>query len=137
MTLENIKLKNIGGQTDDIIRIFLALVFLTAGIFRIFNFEIAVFEFAKLHLFSWLSWPTIILEIGAGLSLLFNKYTKYTYRLLVLFLIFVLSWALLIDGGNLLKAAGELFIFNLNPTDFFLHFVFLLLIVVSLLNKNK
>ena len=136
MILENIKFKKFGKRPTDIIRLFLALVFLSAGIFRILHPEAAVFEFTSLHLPLWLAWPMIVFEIGAGLSLLFNKYTKYIYWLLCAFLILALFLALLINGPEIINLAGELFIFNLNPTDFFLHFVFLLLVLILLNNKQ-
>jgi len=136
MILENIKFKKLGKRQLDIVRLFLALVFLSAGTFRIFHPEAAVFEFTSLQLPLWLAWPMIVFEIGAGLSLLFNKYTTYIYWLLSLFLILALFLALLINGPELINLAGELFIFNLNPTDFFLHLIFLLLVIILLKNKQ-
>jgi uncharacterized membrane protein YphA (DoxX/SURF4 family) len=124
-------------DTTKIIRIFLALVFLTAGIFRIFNPQMAVIEFTDLNLPLWLAWPTIVFEIIAGLSLMFNKYTKYIYWLLIGFLIFILIWAFIINGSELISGAGELFVFRLTPTDVFLHFVFLVMVGVLVREKLK
>ena len=136
MNLENFKIKKLVESPEDIFRIFLALVFLSAGMFRIFNPNMVVFEFTALRLPVWLSGFMVFFEIGAGLGLIFNKYTKVIYWLLIFFLLFVLIWALTISGKSIFMSAGELFIFNLNPTDWFLHFVFLL-IVVGLIMKKK
>ena len=137
MILENIKIKNLFFRPFDFLRIFLALVFLTAGIFRIFNPTIAASEFITLGLPQFLTGPMIFLEIMAGLALMFNKFTKPVYILLVIFLVFALLLAVVKDGASLLAAAGELFIFNINPTDWFLHLIFLFGVLTLLLNRKS
>lgn len=136
MILENIKIKILSLKTEDILRIFLALVFLTAGIFRIFNSQMAALEYARLSLPIYLSPLMIIFEIGAGSLLLINRYTKFVYYLLAAFMVVVLAWSFFLDGHELLRKAGELFVYNLNPTDLFLHFIFLFIICVLLLKKK-
>jgi len=136
MTLVNIKDSKIMKEPADFLRIFLGLIFLTAGVFRIFHPEIANLEFTKLQLPAMLSPLMIFFEIGAGLLLIINRFTRAVYYLLLLFMIIVLIWALILDGRQLFMSAGELFVFNLNPTDFFLHFTFLI-IIVTLLRLKK
>lgn len=136
MILENIRFKKIVNDKDDILRIFLALVFLSAGVFRIFNPEIVELEYTQLNLPIYLSPLMIIFEIGSGLLLLINRYTKFVYYLLAVFMLVVFIWSIIIGGRELLRAAGELFVFNLNPTDLFLHFVFLLIIFVLIIRKK-
>jgi len=130
------KLKEYLEQPLNIIRVFLALVFLSAGLFRIFNSGAAELELVNLQLPVYLSGLIIIFEIMAGLFLLMNKYVGYIYWLLVFFLIFILIWGLAINGQTIIRNAGELFAFNLTPTDLFLHFVFLLLVIVLLIKKK-
>lgn len=113
-------------------RYFLALVFLSAGTFRVFNPNMATQEFISLNLPSFLSPLVIVFEIGAGLGLLLNKYIKQIYYSLLIFLVIVLSWALIINGREIISQAGELFVFNLTPTDWFLHFIFLVATVCLL-----
>jgi uncharacterized membrane protein YphA (DoxX/SURF4 family) len=84
-----------------------------------------------------LSWLVVVFEIGAGLCLLTNKYLKPVYFLLATFISLALLWALIVSGQEIIRRAGELFAFNLNPTDFLLHFVFLLLIIVLLIKQNS
>jgi len=137
MILENTKLAKYISQPLEILRLFLAFVFLSAGLFRIFRPESAVLEFRQLQLPAFLSLLTIIFELISGLCLLFNKFTKIIYKLLVCFLFFILIWGLMINGSEILRRASDLFVFTLNPTDFFLHFIFLLLVLVLLLNKKN
>ena len=136
MTLENFKFKKLSEEPEEIFRIFLAFVFLSAGLFRIFSPDMAVYEFTALKLPVWLSGLMIIFEIGSGLLLLSNRFVGYIYWTLIAFLVFVLAWALAINGQELFKSAGELFIFRLNPTDWFLHFIFLLLALFLVIKKK-
>ena len=136
MILENSKIKNISESPEEIFRIFLGLVFLTAGLFRIFNPDMAVIEFTALKLPVFLSGLTVFFEIGAGICLLLNKYAKLIYWLLLGFLSFVLVWSLIVGGSAIVSSLREIFVFNLNSTDWLLHFVFLLIIVVLVIKKK-
>lgn len=136
MNLVNFKKIKLMVDSERLLRFFLALVFLSAGIYRVFNYDSTVLEFTNLKLPIWISFFLIIFEIGAGLGLLINKYTKQIYSSLLIFLIIILVWALILDGKKIINQAGELFAFNLNPTDLFLHFVFLLLVTALLLKKK-
>ncbi len=133
MNLGNIKKINI----EDILRYFLAAVFLSAGIFRIFNPEMAEQEMLSLALPPAFSYFLIFLEIGSGLLLLLNKWVKIVYWVLIVFLIGALEMALAIDAKGILNAASELFVFNLTPTDFFLHSIFLLIIILLIFRKKN
>jgi len=135
MILETIKFKKILAQPEDILRIFLSLVFLSAGIFRIFNYQAVVMEFSQLEIPIFFSYLVILFEIIAGLFLLFNKFSHQIYYLLVFFVTSALIWAFMINGRSLLADIGELFVFNLNPTDVFLHFVFLLIVIYLILRR--
>jgi len=136
MILETTRKKIYLMQPENILRIFLALVFLSAGIFRIFDHQTVIAEFTQLEIPIFFSYLVILFEIIAGLFLLFNKFSYQIYHLLVAFVSFALIWAFVINGHNLLKNIGELFIFNLNPTDVFLHLVFLLIALFLILKKD-
>ncbi len=137
MSLEIFKRIKIRLDSENFLRIFLGLVFLSAGFFRILNSNLAVLEFINLRLPGWLSPIMIIFELGAGLGLLVNRYSKKIYYSLSIFLVIVLAWAFIIDGQSILNQAGELFVFNLNPTDWFLHFIFLLLAIFLLAKERE
>ncbi|MFZ4632194.1 MAG: DoxX family protein [Patescibacteria group bacterium] len=136
MNLGNFKINKIISEPEDVLRIGLALIFLTAGIYRVFNPEAAIQEFSALKLPIFLSGLTVFGEIGFGALLLVNKFVKYIWFILIAFLIFVLSWAIVISGGKVFLGAGDLFVFNSNPTDWFLHFVFLVVMIFLLIKKK-
>jgi len=104
-------------------------VFCVAGLFRLFVPQMALDEMANLNLSALLVFPVTAFEIVLGLSLILNRYVKYTAGALILFLFFVLTRGLAIGGLGLLSAAGELFVFNVNPTDIFMHLVFLIILL--------
>ncbi len=137
MTLENLKNKKIILTQSDLLRILIGFVFLTAGFFRVFNSGAAFQELELLNIPVIFSWPLIILEIAGGFLLIFNKYLKIVSIIFIIFLIGALVNAVYLDGLNLFFKAGELFVFNLTPTDFFLHFVFLIILISFLINKEK
>jgi hypothetical protein len=52
-------------------------------------------------------------------------------------LLVALGGALLSNGYNIIAQAGELFIFDATPTDFFMHFVFLVILIFLFRSKTK
>jgi len=124
-------------QNSFLLRLFLGLTFLSAGVYRIFNWHQAVVEFSRFGLSSasYLIALTIILEIIGGLFLLFNIKTKKVLLVFIIFIIIALISALLVNGNNIISGLGELFTFNPTPTDTFLHFTYLILLVY-LFNKK-
>ncbi|MHB8903562.1 MAG: DoxX family protein [Patescibacteria group bacterium] len=137
MILAILKNKKIILTQSDLLRILMGLVFITAGLFRIFYGFEAVQELRLLNLPSFLACPLIVLEIIGGLLLIFNKYLKIVLVVLIIFLIGALLNAIFLNGINLFYQAGELFVFNLTPTDFFLHFVFLIILISLLIGRKN
>ena len=137
MISENFKIKKFFAEPTEILRVFLAIVYLSAGIFRIFNPGAAILEFSALHLSLSLVPVMIVFEIVAGLFLIINRFTQQVYYGLLMFMAIVLSWSFIISGRSLIKRAGELFVFNLNATDVFLHFVFFLIVLVLIIKTKK
>jgi len=134
MTLENFK--KLFNNSFDVLRILMALVFISAGCFRVFNSELAKLELINLHLPIFLSYILIIFEIIGGLLLLINKFVKQISILFIIFLVFALGWLLIFNGKILLNQVSELFILNSTPTDFFLHLVFLIILIFLLINQS-
>lgn len=137
MNLVSIKIKKLLENPEDILRIFLAFVFLSAGTFRIFHPEVAASEFSSLGMPIIFAPLMVVFEISSGIGLLLNKCTDFIYLVLIIFVVFALNLALIINWQGLLASAGELFIFNVTPTDWFLHFVFLVIALTLLIKKNK
>ena len=77
MILENIK-KAIN-KPEILLRYFLALIFLSAAIFRIFFKEEALKELVYLNLSPNLQIFLIVFEIIVGITLLFGKYIKISH----------------------------------------------------------
>ena len=125
-------------EATDLLRLFLGLVFISAGLYRIFNWQQAIWELSKLNLnFAWLSIFLILLEIIGGLLLIFNIKTKKVLLIFAAFLALTLIWALIISDKSLLGNASELFTFDLTPTDFFLHFTYLIMLAYLLVADKK
>lgn len=134
MNLGNIK-NNI--TMHGLLRSVMALIFISAGLFRIFNPDAALIEIESLGLSSVWTWPIIVLEVLGGTYLLLKgRYWKQIVVLFIIFLIISLIIALSIDFHGLLQSAQELFVFNVNPTDFFLHVIFAVILVSLLIYKK-
>jgi len=113
-----------------LLRIFLGLVFLSAGLYRVLNWHEVTLEFSNLKLNSlYLPILIIILEIGAGIFLILNIKLKESLLVLIIFLIFTLIWTLVIFGKDLISKSSELFTFQTTPTDFFLHLSYLVILI--------
>lgn len=137
MILGNIKLRDIIKEPKDILRIFLALVFLSAGVFRIVNPAAVALELKNLQLPYFLSYFLICFEIGSGLLLLFNKYLKTVSIFLSIFLLFALTRGVITNGYYIVRQVGELFVFRANPTDIFLHITFLIILISLVIREKK
>ena len=135
MILANFKKNFLNGS--GLLRILMALVFISAGFFRIFNPGAAEKELLALGLPVFLTIFLALFEIVGGSLLLFKgKAYKYVVFIFVLFLFFALILALTVNGRALFSQAGELFVFSANPVDFFLHFVFII-ILLSLIWRRQ
>ena len=129
---------NFKKSPENLLRILIALTFLSAGIFRVINPSFASLELKNLYLPAFFSLPLIFLEIGGGAYLLTRgKYYRQVLLIFIIFLIFALTNALRVDFVGLVKNVSELFVFNLTPTDFFLHFVLLVVLLFLFLKKKK
>lgn len=134
MILENFKKKSF--QSQEILRWLMAAIFLSAALFRIFNPVAAADELSSLDLPRFFTWIILIIELAAGSALAFNRFVRPAAILLVIFLIFALSVALSVNGGGIWRGAGELFVFNPTPTDFFMHLVFIFILVSLAIRRS-
>lgn len=132
-------MKKIIKNPSVMLRILLGLIFLSAGSFRVIWPSAALAELASLQLPQFLAVPLMIFEITMGLALIFNRYVKVVYIILFVFMIGAICHALILGGSALWLAAGELFVFNINPTDIFMHlvFAFILLYLFLVTNHDK
>ena len=136
MILENFK--RLGGNHGvEFFRILMGLIFLSAGLYRILNPASAHNELISLGLPTFITWVIIILEIGGGLLLLFNKYTKQSSITFIIFLGIALGVAVKENINGIIENFQELFIFNPNPTDVFLHLIFIFILFQIVYANNK
>ncbi len=116
-------------SAERFLQIFLGVVFLSAGIYRLFHWQLATLEFSLLQLpYPWLTAGVIAFEIVGGLFLITNRWPKITLLAFTAFLGTALIYAYLLMGQNLVQYSAELFVFNLTPTDFVLHFTYLVML---------
>lgn len=121
-----------------LLRIFLGIIFLSAGIYRIFNWPKAVIEFEALNLNSvYLIVLITGLEIVGGLLLLLNIKTKKVFLVFAVIMALAIINAFLAGGKNIILQSGELFAFDLTPTDVFLHTTYLIILIYLLTNKTS
>jgi uncharacterized membrane protein YphA (DoxX/SURF4 family) len=121
-----------------LLRLFLGLVFISAGVYRIFNWQSAALELSRLNLSSaYLSAFIIALEIIGGLFLIFNIQAKKVLLVFIIFIVFALISAFFAAGRDIISKFGELFIFSSTPTDVFLHFTYLIILVYLLSKKEN
>ena len=119
------------------LRIFIGLVFLSAGIYRIFFFQSAVSEFNSMGTPIFFLFVAIIVEIGAGLLLILNRQVIAAAATMILFLLIALVISFINAGKSFFENASELFSLTPTPDDIFLHITYLVILVVLLLYGLK
>ena len=128
-----------GLKAFDILRIVMGLNFLTAAIFRTFNFGFAKTEVNSLLLPWFFALVVIGVEYICGIMFLMNKKPKAVAGVLIGFLILATILGTIAYGPiQLLKDSGELFVYNLDPTDIYMHITYLVVLVYMFFElKNK
>lgn len=129
--------KNIIFTTTKLIRYFVAIVFITAGLYRIFFREVAKNELVSLNLPYEFGYFIIALELICGILLFFNKWSKYVILVSVVFLISAIVIAVYGNFNIIISNLEELFVFNPTPTDIFLHLIYVILLLVLLFKIEK
>jgi len=122
----------------NILIIFMGVVFLSAALYRIFNYEIAVTEFTNLKLPLFLIPMTILLEIVIGILFIVRKYIKYAVLVASFFLVSAIFIGIISNFTNIAERVHELFVFNAEPTDIVLHILYVgILIAIYLFYPSE
>ncbi|MCF7862137.1 DoxX family membrane protein [Candidatus Woesearchaeota archaeon] len=121
---------------NSLFRLFIGIVILSAGVFRTLFFENAIAESQVLGVPFWFAYFIIIFEIVCGIMLIFNLKVKWVLGSVAIFLIIAILVAFIGYGAQLWENAGELFVFDPNPTDIFLHITYLVIIFALLFDKH-
>lgn len=131
MTLANSK-----NSSSDFLRLIMGFIFISAGLYRIFNPDLAILELDMLSLPQYLVWPVVIFEILGGLCLVLKvKYWRLVSYLFAVYLAIAIIFAFRMNAGSIFDNLSELFIFNPSPTDILLHSLFI--IILFILAKGK
>jgi uncharacterized membrane protein YphA (DoxX/SURF4 family) len=116
----------------DWIVLLVGFIFLSAAIYRVFNYNAGVneFNFLKIPL---LFLPFIILlEVVLGLCFILNKKVFYASIIAIVFLSTAIILAFVSNFWAIINSISELFIFEANPTDILLHLLYILLLYLIL-----
>lgn len=116
---------------------FLGIIFLSAGLFRIFDYPAAQLEVNGLQLPIAASVLVIILELAIAICFLTNRYVKYASLVAALFLMVPISISFFLYSEMLYSQFSDLFVFNATATDVVLHLVFLVLVVLIFVTERK
>lgn len=136
MTLEIFKSNIKSGRKW--LTLLMSLIFISAGVFRILNPEAAKTELLNLGIPVFLTWVLAFFEIVGGTAMLCGgKIARMAFLTFIVFLLFALAVALTVNGAGIIAQAGELFVFNTTATDFFLHFVFIIIMFSLLLDRHS
>jgi uncharacterized membrane protein YphA (DoxX/SURF4 family) len=120
-----------------ILRVSVGIVFLSAGLYRIFYPGFARQEILDLGLPVFITWVIVALEIASGLLLLAGKYLRLVSLVMIIFLALALTQGLMANGANVFENFGDLFVFRANPVDMFLHLMFIVVLIVLWIENGK
>ena len=121
---------------NKLIRIFLGIIFILAAIYRLLFYNNAIQEMINLNLPVFFSWIIISLEIIIGILFLIDKFVKQSAIILVSFLIIGIIVAVISNFQKIILNIGELFVMDNNPTDIFLHIVYVGILIYAILDKK-
>lgn len=120
-----------------LLQIFLGIVFIAAGLYRIFNFSLAEQELLVLSLPVFLVIPLVLFEVIGGVLLVLDRYTKQLIYAFTSFLILAVIIAFITNFSTIITGFKDLFFFNPTATDVFLHLTYIFMLVVLLVSIKK
>ena len=124
-------------SNKNIISFSLGIVFLLAGVYRIFNPQAGIEEFSKIGLPLFLLYAIILFELTIGMLLILGKKLKLVSGIMIVGLVIFIPIVLFSNLSGVIKNIGELFVFDSTPTDIVLHITYLIMLVHVFLNQNK
>jgi uncharacterized membrane protein YphA (DoxX/SURF4 family) len=117
-------------KIDKWIVIFIGIVFVSAALYRIFNYQAGIQEFTELGISTLLIPFVILLELVVGTLFILNKKVIYASLISIIFLAFAIVIAMISNFKMIINNLSELFIFNANPTDILLHISYVILLLL-------
>ncbi|MBI4438862.1 DoxX family membrane protein [Candidatus Woesearchaeota archaeon] len=116
-------------------RVFLGIVFLGAGIYRVFFFDDAKNEMAALGLPWFLAVVVIFLEIVGGTMLVADRKPNVAAGFLGFMILLGIAAGLLSRWDSIFGGLRELFTFNATPVSMLLHVAFIVMLAGIALRK--
>lgn len=121
----------------NIISFSLGIVFLLAGIYRIFNPQAGILEFNAIGLPIFLLYATILFELIIGVLLILGKKLKLVSGVMIFGLAIFIPVVIFSNLTGIIQNIGELFVFDSTPTDIVLHITYLIMLIHVFLNQKK
>ncbi|MFH1590396.1 MAG: DoxX family membrane protein [archaeon] len=121
----------------EVLRLFVGIVFLSAAAYRTAVWSTGAREMQALGLPEAFSFIVVVLELVVGSALVLDKWVAWASIVGMVFIGIALVMGLLAGGADLLRQAGELFVFDPTPTDMILHGSYLLMLLALFLSLKK
>jgi uncharacterized membrane protein YphA (DoxX/SURF4 family) len=114
-------------RPEKLLSIFIGCVVTAAALFRVFNMDAGRAEMARLILPEFVLYPIIIVEFAIGIMLLSGWKVRWALLSGMVFMGAAVIYAFVLRGYTLLTQSVELFAFDANPTDVFLHLTYIII----------
>lgn len=120
------------------VQILLGIVFLSAALFRIWNYPAAEQELSCMGLPGSASILVILIELAIAVCFLTHRCVKYASLAAAIFLTVPISISFILCSEAICSQLSDLFVFNATATDVVLHIVFLVLaVLIFITERNK
>jgi uncharacterized membrane protein YphA (DoxX/SURF4 family) len=124
-----------------ILRILVSLIFITAASYRIVFFSSGVKELMplgyNLYIIYVMVCIIIILEMICGICILIKEYFKIAVLSLVMLMVYAIASTIIVCPVCIISNIAELFVFNPTPTDVWLHFLYLTILITFLIHYKN
>ena len=137
----NLSFKEIKKNPYLMFNLFLSIVFISASVYRIFNFNAGIIEFDRFGFLTEYSaffvFFIITLELFIAVFMLLERYQKYSLKAGLVFLSVPILISFVKFPQESFSNLDVLFTFKIEPTSLLLHIMYMLIMFVMLLNINK
>jgi len=116
----------------DWLTLVMGIIFLSAAIFRIFNYTLAKEELINLNLPLEILPVIILLEIMIGTLFIINKKIRFATITTIIFLSLAIVSVFILNFNKIINSIPQLMIFRADATDVFLHVVYVFLLIIIL-----
>lgn len=120
------------------VQILLGIIFLSAALFRTFNYPAAKLELSNMGIPGPASILVILIELTIAACFLTHRFVKYASLAAAVFLTVPIGISVFLYPEDIYSQLSDLFVFNATATDVVLHIVFFVLVVlIFITERNK